>query len=151
MLPSVLEKAQNQIIDCSHLARKCHRTPLAPAMLQGIQCLLPGPGYVLQTRNIDTVLTIFEVTLHDFGDWQYWMSPFCRLLKISGKNIRGGIYKDPTFAPPLLSGNLASMLFSWLFRILTVLLWGGSRREPSLCQESVAVPIIYEVLVWFSF
>lgn len=43
------------------------------------------------------------------------------------------------------------MLFSWLFRILTVLLWSGSRREPFLCQESVAVPIIYEVLVFVVF
>lgn len=56
-----------------------------------------------------------------------------RLLK-SGKNRHGGIYKDPAVCLPLLSQNLTGVLFSWMFRILTALLWGGGSREAFPCQ-----------------
>lgn len=53
---------------------------------------------------------------------------------VEGKNRKGGIYKDPVVRPPLLSQNFTGMLFSWMFRILTALLWGGGSREAFPCQ-----------------
>lgn len=42
--------------------------------------------------------------------------------------------KTRRFALPLLSQNLTGMLFAWMFRILTAVLWGGGSREAFPCQ-----------------